>query len=47
LSAIALEQNGELIAPLAPETVPTEGAELVMLGSDDQRVAFGETFGKP
>jgi Trk K+ transport system NAD-binding subunit len=46
LSVIALERNGELIAPLASETVLTEDAELVMLGSHDQRIAFGETFGK-
>jgi K+/H+ antiporter YhaU regulatory subunit KhtT len=46
LSVIALERNGELIAPLASETVLTEDAELVMLGSHDQRNAFGETFGK-
>jgi Trk K+ transport system NAD-binding subunit len=46
LSVVALERDGQFIAPLASETVLPEGAELVMLGSHDQRVAFGETFGK-
>jgi phage head maturation protease len=43
---VALERDGQFIAPLASETVLPEGADLVMLGSHDQRVAFGETFGK-
>jgi Trk K+ transport system NAD-binding subunit len=46
LSVIALERTGEIVAPLSSETVLTEGAELIMLGSHDQRVAFAETFGK-
>jgi Trk K+ transport system NAD-binding subunit len=46
LSVIALERDGQFIAPLASETVLPEGADLVMLGSHDQRIAFGETFGK-
>ena len=46
LSVIALEQNGDLITPLGSETVLPADAELVMLGSHDQRVGFGETFGK-
>jgi voltage-gated potassium channel len=39
-------QNGELITPLASETVLPADAELIMLGSHDQRVGFVETFGK-
>jgi voltage-gated potassium channel len=46
LSVVALQQGDELITPLMSETVLASGAELLMLGSHDQRAAFGEAFGK-
>jgi voltage-gated potassium channel len=44
LSVVALQHGHELTAPLTSETVLPAGAELVMLGSDDQRDAFTKTF---
>jgi Trk K+ transport system NAD-binding subunit len=44
LSVVALRRGDEIIAPLAAETVLTEDAELLMLGSPEQRTAFGEAF---
>jgi Trk K+ transport system NAD-binding subunit len=46
ISVITLERESELIPPLMSETVLADGAELIMLGSHDHRVAFSETFGK-
>jgi Trk K+ transport system NAD-binding subunit len=47
LSVVALQQGQEVTAPLTSETLLPAGAELVMLGSDGQRTAFKEAFGKP
>ena len=44
LSVVALQQGAALIAPLTSETVLPPGAELLMLGSDQQRAAFTEAF---
>ena len=38
--------NDQLTAPLTSETVLAAGAELVMLGSHEQRAAFIDAFGK-
>ena len=46
LSVVALQNNGQLTAPLTSETILAAGAELVMLGSHEQRSAFIEAFGK-
>jgi Trk K+ transport system NAD-binding subunit len=46
LTVVALQHGVELTAPLTSETLLSRGAELVMLGSDEQRAAFGEAFGK-
>ena len=46
LSVVALQQGEELITPLTSETMLAPGTELIMLGSDDQRAAFSEAFGK-
>ena len=46
LSVVALRQGDELITPLTSETVLADGAELVMLGSHEQRAAFAEIFRK-
>jgi Trk K+ transport system NAD-binding subunit len=46
LSVVAIRQGTELTAPLTSETVLPRGAELLMLGSDQQRAAFVEAFGK-
>ena len=46
LSVVALQHNDQLTAPLTSETVLAAGAELVMLGSHEQRSAFIEAFGK-
>lgn len=44
LSVVALQRGQELIAPLTSETVLSADAELVMLGSHEQRAAFREAF---
>jgi Trk K+ transport system NAD-binding subunit len=46
LSVVALQQGDELTAPLTSETVLASGADLLMLGSHEQRAAFSETFGR-
>jgi voltage-gated potassium channel len=46
LSVVALQQGDEVTAPLTSETLLPGGAALVMLGSDEQRTAFKEAFGK-
>jgi Trk K+ transport system NAD-binding subunit len=46
LSVVALQQGDELTAPLTSETLLPRGADLLMLGSDEQRAAFAEAFGK-
>jgi Trk K+ transport system NAD-binding subunit len=46
LSVVALQRGEELIAPLTSETVLPGGAQLLMLGSPEQRAAFAEAFGK-
>ena len=46
LSVVALQRGNELTAPLTSETVLTSGAELIMLGSQEQRAAFIRAFGK-
>jgi voltage-gated potassium channel len=46
LSVVALQRGDELTAPLTSETVLASGAELVMLGSHEQRAAFTDAFGK-
>ena len=45
LSVVALQHGQEMAAPLTSETVLPAAAELVMLGSDDQRGAFTKAFG--
>ena len=46
LTVVALQHGVELTAPLTSDTLLSRGAELVMLGSDEQRAVFGEAFGK-
>jgi Trk K+ transport system NAD-binding subunit len=46
LSVVAMETDGELTAPLSSETRLQRDAELVMLGSHEQRTAFEEAFGR-
>jgi K+/H+ antiporter YhaU regulatory subunit KhtT len=46
LSVVALQHGDQLTAPLTSDTALTPGAELVMLGSDDQRAAFVDAFGE-
>ena len=46
LSVVALERGEELVAPLTSDTVLPAGAQLLMLGSPEQRTAFSEAFGK-
>ena len=46
LSVVALQAGGELTAPLTSETPLRRGAELVMLGSHEQRTAFEKAFGR-
>jgi voltage-gated potassium channel len=46
LSVVALEAGGELTVPLTSESVLQPGAELVMLGSHEQRTAFEHSFGR-
>jgi Trk K+ transport system NAD-binding subunit len=44
LSVVALQRGDRLTAPLTSETVLAKGAELVMLGSHEQRTAFNDAF---
>jgi Trk K+ transport system NAD-binding subunit len=44
LSVVALQQGDELTVPLTSETVLAAGADLLMLGSHEQRTAFNEAF---
>ena len=46
LSVVALQRGEQLTAPLTSDTTLGAGAELLMLGSQEQRAAFGEAFGK-
>ncbi len=46
LSVVALQHGGELTAPLTSETLLPAGADLLILGSPEQRAAFGEAFAK-
>jgi voltage-gated potassium channel len=46
LSVVALQQGDQLIAPLASEMVVPADASLLMLGSQEQRAAFQEAFGR-
>jgi Trk K+ transport system NAD-binding subunit len=46
LSVVALQQGDQLIAPLASEMVVPADASLLMLGSQEQRAAFVEAFGR-
>jgi K+/H+ antiporter YhaU regulatory subunit KhtT len=44
LSVVALQQGDELVAPLTGDTILPKHAELLMLGSMDQRRFFLEAF---
>ena len=44
LSVVSLPRGDQLTAPLTSETVLATGAELVMLGSHEQRAAFNAAF---
>ncbi|MFN2444936.1 MAG: TrkA family potassium uptake protein [Vicinamibacterales bacterium] len=46
LSVVAVQRGEELTAPLTSDTLLPDGAELLMLGSDEQRAAFSEAFGR-
>jgi voltage-gated potassium channel len=46
LSVVAIQEGERMVAPLALETVLPGGAQLIVLGSDDQRAAFAEAFEK-
>ena len=46
LSVVALQQGDVLIEPLTSETLLPAGAELLVLGSQEQRAAFEEAFRK-
>jgi len=46
LSVIAIEEGDQLIAPLTSETVLSAGADLIVLGSHEQRERFEEAFGR-
>jgi Trk K+ transport system NAD-binding subunit len=46
LSVVAVQQGDHLEAPLSSDTVLPAGAELLMLGSDEQRAVFAEHFGR-
>jgi hypothetical protein len=46
LSVVALQADGDLIAPLTSETRLPDGAELLMLGSHEQRTVFDQAFGR-
>jgi Trk K+ transport system NAD-binding subunit len=44
LSVVAVRRGEQLTAPLTSDTLLPAGAELIMLGSDEQRAAFNEAF---
>ena len=44
LSVVALKERDHLTAPLTSETILPSGAELIMLGSHEQRGEFGKLF---
>ena len=44
LSVVAVRRGQELTAPLTSDTLLPAGAELIMLGSDEQRAAFSRAF---
>jgi hypothetical protein len=44
LSVVAIQQNGLLVTQLSAEMPVMPGAELVMLGSLEQRRAFAQAF---
>ncbi|HXW04347.1 MAG TPA: NAD-binding protein [Vicinamibacterales bacterium] len=46
LSVVAIQHDSQLTALLTSETVLPAGADLLMLGSHDQRAAFAEAFGR-
>ena len=46
LSVVALQQGDQLTAPLTSETPLPAGAELLMLGSHEQRTRFAQEFGR-
>jgi voltage-gated potassium channel len=46
LSVVAVQRGEELTAPLTSDTLLPDGAELLMLGGDEQRAAFSEAFGR-
>lgn len=46
LTSVDIQHGDELTAPLTSETLLPRGAELLMLGSDEQRAAFGDAFGR-
>lgn len=46
LSVVALETGDGLVAPLTSETRLPAGAELLMLGSHEQRSAFEQAFSR-
>lgn len=46
LTVVALQHGDRLTTPLTSETILPKGAELLMLGSDEQRATFAEVFGK-
>jgi Trk K+ transport system NAD-binding subunit len=47
LSVVALRQSDRLLTELGADTVLTDGGELLMLGSVDQRRTFAEVFEGP
>jgi len=46
LSVVALQQGDALIEPLTSETLLPAGADLLVLGSQEQRATFEEAFGR-
>jgi K+/H+ antiporter YhaU regulatory subunit KhtT len=46
LTVVALRHANELKTPLTSDTLLPQGAELLMLGSDEQRTAFADAYGK-
>lgn len=46
LSVVAVRHGDELSTPLTSDTLLPHGAELLMLGSDEQRALFAEAFGR-
>ena len=46
LSVVALQQGDHLTTPLTSETILPDGADLIMLGSHEQRGEFARAFGR-